>query len=100
MAQSTILAAGTTAANSTDVVVTTTPVVLSVFPNDGVWNSNPQLMVQRKIGSNYQQYFDANGHAVCLCADRSEVHISMPGTYRVSRGAVPESCGVALDTTA
>jgi hypothetical protein len=104
MAQSTILASGTTAANSSDVVVTTTPVSISISDADGGGlPSQVQLALTRKIGSLYQPVFDnyrGNYGPVYLGADRMDVAIFAPGTYRVERPVVAVAIVVTLDTTA
>ena len=104
MAQSTILAAGTTAATSSDIVVTGTPVSVSIASSaGGRLPSGVQLALERKIGSNWQPVYDQHDGVyspVILGADRMDVGIYAPGTYRVNRPVVATSILVALDTTA
>lgn len=92
MAENICLAAGTSAANSTDIAVTTGPV--SVYLFGAV--SGAQLEVQRKANGTWQTHVQG-GRAVYLTgSNRSEVIIG-PGTYRVVRTATPDAVGVAYD---
>ena len=105
MSQSTILAAGTTAASSTDIVVTTTPVSVSVFSAaGGRIPSGVQLFLERQApGALWQPVFEeyrGNYVPVHLGDERMDVGIFAPGTYRVRRAVITTSVGVALDTTA
>lgn len=104
MSQSTILSAGTTAASSSDIVVTATAVSVSIFSSaGGRLPSDVQLPLERKIGSNYQPVYDeyrGNYGPVILSESRMDIGIFAPGTYRVSRPVVTTAIGVALDTTA
>lgn len=100
MAQTTPLAAGTTAARSSDIVVTSAPVTVSLFSTaGGPLPSSVQLALERKIGSLWQPVYDEKG-AVYLGSNRMDVVIVGPGAYSVNRPVVPSSIGVALDTTA
>lgn len=105
MTQSTVLAAGTTAASSTDIVVTTTPVSVSVFSSaGGQLPSGIALYLERQApGPVWQPVYDdyrGNHEPVVLGQRRMDVGIFAPGTYRVRREAIPTAVGVALDTTA
>jgi len=104
MAQYTILASGTTAASTSDIVVTTTPVSVSVSSSaGGRLPSGVQLPLERKIGSTWQPVYEdyrGNFAPVILGDDRMDVAIFAPGTYRVSRPVVTTALLVTLDTTA
>lgn len=105
MTQSTILAAGTTAADTTDIAVTTTPVSVSLFSSaGGRLTASVQLPLERKVpGSLWQPVYDeyrGNYGPVVLSESRMDVGIFAPGTYRVRRPVVPVAIGVALDTAA
>lgn len=100
MAQSTVLAAGTTAARSSDIVATATPVTVSLFiANGGPLPSGFQLPVERKVGAAWQPVYDRNG-PVRLDQNRMDVLLVGPGTYSVNRPAVWLAIGVVADTTA
>lgn len=103
MAQTTPLAAGTTAANSSDVVVKT-PVTVSLFSGE-----SDQHMDRCKI-SIYQK--DSNGNYTFYTAPlgvkqtRNRVYLSntqrqwtfnQPGTYRLVRPITTSSVGINAD---
>lgn len=83
MAQSTILAAGVTAATSTDVVVTTAaPIAVGAFVASGTIPHDTTLQVMA----------DTPGGDVLVAAltmNRPAINLTAPGTYRVVRPALP-----------
>jgi len=92
MAQTTILASGTTAANSTDIVVAAgDDVKVCIFSvNPGASLSGKSLDVYEKTAgaSNFLGSLDTTNPSTILCG---------PGTYFVSRPVLAIAYGVNLD---
>lgn len=98
MAQTTILAAGTTAANSSTVTVGTTPVKVSIFTDA---NKMPRcklpLQEQAPTGS-WQNYYGENvrfdeRQPVYLTNTRRSFTITAPGSYRLVRSVESANVG-------
>ena len=93
MAQTTILAAGTTAATSTDVVVAAGgSVTIGLFVATGVFNIS---------GSIATIFIDSPGADVpvaSLSTDSPTTVIAGPGTFRVVRSAVSQAIGIYSET--
>lgn len=100
MAQSTILAATASAANSSDVtVVTNIPQTISILPPDAnAFTESVNMTVYRKLNALYVPHYDRNGDAVTLSQGRRSVVLDSPGIYRVSKPATTALFGVILDT--
>lgn len=79
MAQNTILAAGTSITNSTDVVVTTTPVSVGLFLDNG-----DTLSQDAKLAILMDTPED-DAVVGYLTRAQPAVQLSAPGTYRVQR---------------
>ena len=92
MAQTTILAAGTTNAQSVDVAITAgIPKVIGLFVASGALDPNVECVVALKTpGSD-----TVIGR---LTYARPALQLSGPGTYRVIRPAVAVAVGVYLET--
>lgn len=93
MAQSTILAAGTTAASSSDIVVAAGATVsIGMFVASGSLPAQPLGVFQKTPGGNIR--------VASLSSSRPSIAINAPGTYVVSRdtntGGV--SVGAFLET--
>lgn len=106
MAQATALAAGTTAANSADIVVTT-PVTISLFSGetDQHMNRVKCTIYQKDVNGNYFVYttntdlFQTRNTPLLTNTQRTFL-MNEPGTYRVQRPACVSSVGVQTDTQA
>ena len=106
MAQATVLVAGTTAASSSDIVVTT-PVTVSLFSGE------TDKHMDRVKCTIYQK--DVNG-SYFVFTTNTDLHqtrnrplltnlmrtflLNNPGTYRVDRPACTSSVGIETDTQA
>ena len=92
MAQSTILAAGTTVATSTDVVVAAgSAVTVGIFVASGVIGATDYASV----------LIDTPGADLSIAQlsnQRLAVQLAGPGTFRVARGVCAASVGVFLET--
>ena len=93
MAQTTILASGTTAATSTDIVVAAGAVVkVAIFSTDP----------GATLAGNAFGVYDVTPGALNWIGDLDQSQRSMflegPGTYRVVRPVLPVAFGVCLDT--
>lgn len=97
MAQTTILAVGTTAANSTDVSVGTTPVKVSIFSD--VELPRCKLPLQEQVaGGEWQNYYGQdylrdNRQPVFLTNTHRSYTITAPGTYRLVRSEESANVG-------
>lgn len=104
MANANILAAGTTAANSSTVVITTTPVTLSIFTAAG--GAVPAGIVMDIEKLNSSATWTKTGLVLSSSANSVtgqpgvSLGISAPGSYRVARPVIPVAVGVDSDTTA
>lgn len=105
MAQSTVLSATTSAANSADIVVAAGEVVsVAMFASDGQLSEGTYANIERKIGSNYQPVQDPSGkrgqlkYAPSDSTARTEWAIISPGTYRVSKPQTAEAVGIVVDS--
>lgn len=102
MAQTTALAAGTTAANSSDIVVTT-PVTISLFSGESNGRfERVKMPILRKDGSNYSEFTKKQTNRgkrfpAYLTNVQRSIFIEEPGTYRVVRSAQTLSVGVNVD---
>ena len=91
MAQSTILAAGTTAAQSTDVVIIAgVPKVVGLFVATGALDPGVECVVALKTPG-------ADTVIGKLSKTVPAIQLSGPGTYRVIRKAVTVAVGVYLE---
>ena len=93
MAQSTILAAGTTAATSADVVVASgATVTIGIFAGTGDFSvSGPIVQVMADTPG-------ADVAVATLSPASPTAVIAGPGTFRAKRSAVPQSIGIYTET--
>ena len=84
-----ILTTGTTAANSADIVVTTTPVALALKGPSAPYGGDSQARVQVQMKDDAGSYFQVDE----MHAGKPAIVLHAAGTYRVSRSAGP-SVGV------
>jgi hypothetical protein len=93
MAQNTILAAGTTAATSTDVVVAAgSTVTIGIFVSSGDFSvSGPIVQVMADTPG-------ADVSVATLSPQSPTAVIAGPGTFRAKRMAVSQSIGVYTET--
>lgn len=105
MAQTTILAAGTTAANATDVVVTaTTPATVSLFSGESDQHMDriKCTIYQKDVNGNYFPFttntdLHQTRNRPLLTNLMRTYELILPGTYRVARPACTSSVGIELD---
>ena len=101
MAQTTVLTAQTTAADSDDIVVGTKPVKASLYSGetDGSY-SDVKCPVQEKVPGGIYQMFDNEKTMkdertpVYLSDQRKSYTIISPGTYRVTKAVTDKDIGV------
>lgn len=106
MAQTNVLAAGTTAANSTPTVITTSPVTLSMFTAAG--GALPSGVVMNITKLNSSATYSNTGLVLASSPNsvtgmaQGIVTLTSPGTYRVERPRLDNTpaVGVDQDTTA
>lgn len=97
MAQTLSLPAPTTAAaNSSDIVVASTPVTLLAYWTAPLTTSF-QCFVERKIGANYVQEYDDRGELLVLTNRRPAVTCFAPGTFRIRKTATTDAIGFGKD---
>ncbi len=101
MAQTTIITAQETAANSTDVVVGTTPVKLALYTTeDPAVFPRVKCTIQEKVpGDTYQAYtggdlVERKRREVFLTNTQKEFLLTAPGTYRVVKPVTTSDVGV------
>lgn len=106
MAQATVLAAGTTAANSSDVVVTT-PLTVSLFSGetDQHMDRIKCSIFQKDVNAHYFPYtaqlgFHQIRNPIILTNTQRQWTFNTPGTYRIVRPACTSSVGIETDDEA
>lgn len=98
-----ILAAGLTAANSTDIVVTTSPVTVALFTAAG--GALPSGVICQITKLNSSATYSSTGYILSTSPNsvtgetQSVRMLSSPGTYRVERPSLTgiSSVGVGVD---
>lgn len=103
MATTNILAAGTTAGNATDVVVTTAAKAVTLFPASGIFL--PSGVICRVLKLNSSAGYTATPYVLSSSANsvtgmqQSQLLLTAPGTYRVQRPdlSAVTSIGVGVD---
>lgn len=93
MGQSTILAAGTTAATSSDVTVAAGSVVTV-----GIFASTGQPNVMGPVCTVFEDTPGGDVGVAILSADNPSTVLTGPGTFRVVRSPVAEAIGVFSET--
>lgn len=101
MAQTTILAAGTTAANSSSVTVQDTPVKVSLFTTDNILH-RCKLPLQEQVAGVWQNFYCEDTRVderqpVYLTNTKRSYTIFSPGTYRVVRSLETNAVGAVSD---
>lgn len=105
MAQTAAITANTTAQTSSDIVVTTTPIQLTMYSaeTNGQFG-RVKIKIEVKVGSNYLPLQESNvtkqNSTVFLFNTRRGYTLTSPGTYRLVKDATDKSVGVYQDTTA
>lgn len=93
MAQATVLAAGTTAATSTDIVV-----AAGASVTVGLFVATGSIAVAGPVGEVLADTPGADNVVAILSIDRPTAVISGPGTFRVRRLATSQAIGVYTET--
>ena len=104
MAQTTVLAAGTTGANSDDIAVGTTPLTVALFSGetDQHMDRIKCSIYQKDVNDNYFPYtaqlgFHQIRNPIILTNTQRQWTFNQPGTYRVVRPACTSSVGIQTD---
>ena len=103
MAQTTALAAGTTAANSSDIVVAAGGMTISLFSGESDKSfERVKMPIQIKLGSDYYPYTKKQTNRAkrffpSLSNVQRPIYIEEPGPFRVVRSAQTKSVGVMTD---
>lgn len=101
MAQTTVLTSATAAGNSSDIVVSTTPVTVALYTDEtnGLFTHVKVKIEQKVPGGAYQSFHDEYNHKterapVFLYMDKRSYTIKTPGTFRAVKDATATKIGV------